>query len=131
VKMKPTLPTHRIVSWAVRSSKMVQLTFNMRQESLILGELRDETFDSAANHGVLAHQDDRLPSKRMADFVHLLGADIVNRDDEDGFVLLKQALELLEVECFGPCFAPHDFFDMKLGYLRVHWVGGFGCCCGV
>jgi hypothetical protein len=98
----------------------------MRQDSLILRELRDEAFDGTANHGILAHQDDRLPAKRMADFVHLLGADIVNGDDEDGFVRVEQALELVEVGCFGPCFAPHDFFDMKLGYLRANGVGGLG-----
>lgn len=82
----------------------------MRQDSLIFWVVGEETLDSATNHGVLAHQDDRLPSQRMANFVHLLGADIVDRDDEDGFVLFEQALELVEVDGFGSCLAPHDFF---------------------
>ena len=65
------------------AAEWYNLTFNMRQNSLILWELRDKAFDSTTNHGILAHQHDRLPSERMSDFVHLLGADIVNRDNED------------------------------------------------
>jgi hypothetical protein len=33
----------------------------------------------------------------MSDLVHLLGADIVNTDDEDRLVLFEEALELVEV----------------------------------
>ena len=64
-------------------AKWYNLTFDMRQNSLILWELGDEAFDSAANHSILAHQHDRLPSERLSDLVHLLGADIVNRNNED------------------------------------------------
>lgn len=102
----------------------------MWQDSLIFGKLGDETLDSTTNHGVLAHQDDRLPPERLSNFVHLLGADIVDRDDEDGLVLFEQALELVEVDGFGPCFAPHDSFGMKLGYLRANWVRVCGCSLG-
>jgi hypothetical protein len=38
-------------------------------------------------HGVLAHQDNTLTTKGMSNLVHLLGADIVDGDDEDALVL--------------------------------------------
>jgi hypothetical protein len=50
-----------------------------------------------SHHSVLAHQDDTLASESMSDLVHLLGADIVNTDDEDRLVLFEEALELVEV----------------------------------
>ena len=53
--------------------------------------------DVCSHHGVLSHQDNTLTSEGVPDFVHLLGADIVDTDDEDGVVLFKEALELLEV----------------------------------
>lgn len=70
-------------------------------------------------HGVLAHQDNSLTTKGVSDLVHLLRGDIVNLDDEDGLVLLEQALELVEVAGLVCCFAPHIFFFMKAGYLRA------------
>jgi hypothetical protein len=48
-------------------------------------------------HGVLAHQDNTLATEGLTDLVHLLGADIVDGDDEDARVLLEEALELVEV----------------------------------
>lgn len=42
--------------------------------------------------------------------MHLLGRDIVDADDEDGLVLLEQALELVEVAGLVCGFAPHVFF---------------------
>ena len=56
--------------------------------------------------------------------MHLLGADIVNRDNEDGLVLVEQALELVEVDGFGSRFAPHISFGVELGCLRANLVGG-------
>jgi hypothetical protein len=50
-----------------------------------------------SHHGVLSHQDDTLTTEGASNLVHLLGADIVNADDEDRVVLLEKALELLEV----------------------------------
>ena len=50
-----------------------------------------------SHHGVLAHQDNTLTTEDVSNLVHLLGADIVDTDDEDGVVLFKEALELLEV----------------------------------
>ena len=44
-------------------------------------------------HRVLTHQHDAtdfaLASQTFPDLVHLLGADIVDGDDKDGFVLLE------------------------------------------
>lgn len=54
-----------------------------------------------AYHSVLAHQDDTLTAHGDTDLVHLLGRDIVDGDDEDGLVLLEQALELVEVAGLG------------------------------
>lgn len=48
-------------------------------------------------HGVLAHQYDTLSAEGSSDLVHLLGADIVNADDEDALVLFEETLELVEV----------------------------------
>jgi hypothetical protein len=57
--------------------------------------------------------------------VHLLRADIVDLDDKDRLVLVKQALEFLEIDRFAARFAPHDFLVLKLGYLRANnRVGG-------
>ena len=74
-------------------------------------------------HGVLAHQDNTLASKSHSDLVHLLRADIVDFDDEDGVVLLQQALELVEVAGLVSSLAPHFFlfdedrlFKDKFGY---------------
>ena len=50
-----------------------------------------------SHHGVLAHQDDTLATEGASDLVHLLGADIVDADDEDGLVFFEEALELVEV----------------------------------
>jgi len=36
-------------------------------------------------------------------------------------VLLKQALELVEVGRLIAGLAPHIFLDLKIGYLRVKW----------
>lgn len=51
----------------------------------------------SSHHSVLAHQDNTLSAEGASDFMHLLGADIIDTDDEDRFVLLQQALELIEV----------------------------------
>lgn len=60
--------------------------------------------------------------------MHLLRADIVNGDNEDGFVFFQQGLELVEVSGLVAGPAPHVFLEMKIGYLRVKvCVGGFNC----
>jgi hypothetical protein len=66
--------------------------------------LRNPTY-----HSVLSHQNDTVTTKGLSDLVHLLGADIVDTNDEDGGVLLKEALELLEVASFVFGSAPHIF----------------------
>lgn len=68
--------------------------------------------------------------------MHLLGADIVDGDDEDGLVLLEQALELVEVAGLVLA-APHIFFCTEgrlfkgsvFGYRGLR--GGWICCGGI
>ncbi len=63
----------------------------------------------ASYHGVLAHQDNTFTPEGMANLVHLLGADIVDGDDEDALVLFEEALELVEVAGLVFGSAPHIF----------------------
>lgn len=52
--------------------------------------------------------------------MQLLRADIVDRDNENGLVFLKEALELLEVSGLRLGLAPHVFLlELKIGYLRA------------
>ncbi|XP_077659998.1 uncharacterized protein AFUA_1G05090 [Aspergillus fumigatus Af293] len=87
VKMKPTLP-----------------------QTLVLRVVGDEALDGTANldfmddrtyHSVLTHQDNGLATESETDLVHLLRADIVDTDNEDGLVLIEKALELIEVSGLG------------------------------
>jgi hypothetical protein len=73
-------------------------------------------------HGVLAHQDNTLASESMSDLVHLLRADIVDLNDEDGLVLLEQALELVEVLRLVAGFGPHFFLWYEAGCLRPRGI---------
>lgn len=84
-----------------------KLTSDVRKETLVLGVLRNETLEGTADHGVLAHQNDTLAAHRLSDLVHLLRRDIVDTDDENGLVLLKECLELVEVDGLGCGLAPH------------------------
>jgi len=77
------------------------LTLDVRKETLVLGSLADEALESAANHGVLAHQDNGITTESLSDLVHLLRRDIVDGDDEDGLVSLKKSLQLIEVSGLG------------------------------
>lgn len=124
MKMKPTLPGgsgQEFDDDIEYPKKREGHTFDMGKETLIFGEVGDETFNGSSNlrissssarrpyislgknryHSILAHQDDALhlpsTSQALPDLVHLLRADIVDGDDEDGFVLFEQALELVEV----------------------------------
>lgn len=109
-----------------------------RQETLVLGGVGNEGLQGSANlingvsnpildieergdpyHGVLAHQDNTLGSQSLSDLVHLLRADIVDLNDEDGAVLLQQALELVEVAGLVCSLAPHIFLLLKAGCLRA------------
>lgn len=54
-----------------------------------------------AYHGVLPHENDTLATETQANLVHLLRADIVDGDNEDGLVFLKKALEPIEVSGLG------------------------------
>jgi hypothetical protein len=79
------------------------------EETFILWGVCDETLNGTTNHGVLSHQDDTLSAEGSTDLVHLLRADIVNTDDEDGLVLFEEALELVEVAGLVFGLAPHIF----------------------
>lgn len=79
----------------------------MRKETLVLGEIGEESLQSTADHGVLAHEHNTLTAEGDADLVHLLGRHIVNADDEDALVLLEEGLELVEVSGLGFFLAPH------------------------
>lgn len=130
----------------------ILLTLDVRQKLLVLGEVGDETLDGTADHGVLAHEDYSLTSQRGADFVHLLGRHtifvsdcasffvmlslLVNADNEDGLVLVEQALELVEVDgCSELAIAgssrmaqaypwfricPPSLLRMQRGYFRAN-----------
>ncbi len=63
------------------------------------------------HHSILAHQNNTLASQTLPNFMHLLGADIVHRNDEDRLVLLQQAFELVEVSGLGAGLAPHVFLN--------------------
>lgn len=81
------------------------------------------TIPRLSYHCILAHQNYPLyfaiPPQTLPNFVHLLRADIVNGDNEDGFVFFQQALELVEINCLVASPAPHVFLELKIGYLRV------------
>lgn len=74
------------------------------EELLELGELGEDASESSSDHSVLAHEHDTFSSEGLSDQVELLGRDVVNVDDEDGWVLLDQSLELDEVDLLlGSC----------------------------
>jgi hypothetical protein len=77
--------------------------------------------EESTNHGVLAHQDDALAAEGLANLVHLLRRDIVDGDDEDGLVLLQQALQLVEVAGLVSRLAPHIFFWYEGRMFKGVW----------
>lgn len=62
----------------------------------VAGLLRMDS-DGALHHGVLAHEDDGIATKALANALKLGGADIIGADDEDLGVLLEEAAEFLVV----------------------------------
>lgn len=74
-------------------------------------------------HRILPHQHNARnitpSSQTLSDLVHLLRADIVDCNDEDGLVLFKQGLELVKVDGLVAGSAPHVFLLLKIGFLRV------------
>ena len=57
VKMKPTLPAERQIIVPF-SFPMFEGTFHVRQQAFVLGAIDEETLESSADHGILAHQHD-------------------------------------------------------------------------
>jgi hypothetical protein len=82
-------------------------TPDVGHQTLVLGRVGDETLQSTADHGVLAHEDNTVGAERLADLVHLLRRDIVDGNDEDALELLEESLELLEVSGLEFSCAPH------------------------
>lgn len=79
-----------------------------RHELLVVGVLDLEDANSTADHGVLTHKDLGVTTESLTDLVHLVGADIVNVDNEDGGVLLQVSLELLEIFFLLACLRHVD-----------------------
>jgi hypothetical protein len=119
VKTKPTLPATSQFPIRQTDATAAERTLDVRKETLILGEVGHQDAHSAADHGVLSHEDDTAVTESLTDLVHLLRGDlkremmsehdpccflfrgrgtyIVDGDNEDGLVVLQQALQLVEV----------------------------------
>lgn len=107
MKTKPTLPWQTCQFMALEQGGQSVTDLDVGHETLVLREVVDESLQSAANHGVLAHENDALTAEGLSDLVHLLRGDIVDGDNEDALVLLEERLELIEVDSLGFFFAPH------------------------
>jgi hypothetical protein len=105
VKTKPTLPAR--LSMPASDATQIQHTPNVGKKTLVVRVVVDQALQSAADHGVLSHEDDTVSAEGVTDLVHLLRRDIVDGDDEDALVLLEERLELLEVDSLGFFLAPH------------------------
>ncbi len=62
-----------------------------------------------AYHGILPHQDYTLSTESLANFMHLLRADIIDSDNEDAAVLFEETFQLVEVPGLVCALAPHVF----------------------
>ena len=60
------------------------VALDVGEETLELRVLGEDRAECAANHGVLAHQDDTLATEGNTNLMHLVGTDIVDIDQEDG-----------------------------------------------
>lgn len=60
------------------------VALDVREETLELGVLGEDGAEGTADHGVLAHQDNTLATEGGTDLMHLVGANIVDVDQEDG-----------------------------------------------
>jgi hypothetical protein len=68
----------------IRSEDETNVALDVGEEPLVLGVLGENRAQSAPNHGVLAHQDDTLATEGLTNLMHLVGANIVDIDQEDG-----------------------------------------------
>lgn len=67
--MKPTLPD--VVSHSNILFAYSEHTLDSRKESVVFWEICDEASEGPSDHGVLAHQDDRVAAQGLANLVHL------------------------------------------------------------
>lgn len=79
---------------------MFMITFDVWQNALDVGHaaICNEALDGATDHGVFAHQDDTLATEGNSNLVHLVGANIVNVDDEDGGCMRVINIGLLDIQ---------------------------------
>jgi hypothetical protein len=118
VKTNPTLPAQLSMP-ATEVARTRGLTLDVGKKALVLRGVVDQALQSTADHGVLAHEDNTLTAEGLTDLVHLLRRDIVDGDDEDGLVVLKKRLELLEVSGLELFRAPHCVRVDPKGCLRT------------
>jgi len=127
------------------------LTLDVRKQVGSIGQISHECLDRAADlsfvisnlslfsfltspthHSVLSHQNNTLSTDRHTDFVHLLRADIVDIDQEDGLVVGEQALELVKVGSFVSRPGRHceqcSVFK-GTGLVVFVWFCWLGGCC--
>lgn len=62
----------------------------------VTGLLRMDS-DGTFHHGVLAHEDNGIATKALANALKLVRADIIGTDDEDLRILFEKAAEFLVV----------------------------------
>lgn len=66
-----------------RGEDETDVALDVGKETLELRVLRENGAESAADHGILTHQNDTLATKGDTDLMHLVGTDIVDIDQED------------------------------------------------
>ena len=64
----------------------------------VTGVLLDELSHAAADHGLLAEEEDSLTTQGLTDISDLLGGDVLDLNDEDLGVVLEDLVEVLEVQ---------------------------------
>jgi hypothetical protein len=111
-----------------------ECTLDVGEDAFDVGHatVLNEALHGAANHSVLAHEDNSVTAEGDADFVHLLGCDIVDRDDEDTFVSLEKRLQLVEVRALVSVLALLQLLDtgvlLKTAVFEPRQVTYTHCC---
>lgn len=88
------------------SEDETNVSLDVGEELLELGEVGEDGSERTSDHGVLSHKNDTLATEGLTDLVDLLRRNVVDVTEEDGRVLLDQSTELCEVDLlFGSCSA--------------------------
>jgi hypothetical protein len=88
----------------------------VRQKTFEFGTFSNKGLQGTTDHGVLTHKDNTFTTERVTDLVHLVGADIIDIDNEDGAVGVQVFLETEEVVFFGFSLR-HDVYTVR-GLLK-------------